>query len=296
MADRALRAAVRLGYAVLPVTSSDYPTVLRQIIDPPIVLWIRGDPGALQTQAVAIVGSRAASPTSLAVARSLARGLASAGLTTVSGMARGVDGAAHQGALEGGGRTIAVLGSGVDVPYPPEHEGLAERIAQAGAVISEFPPGTHPSARHFPLRNRVISGLSLAVVVVEASDKSGSLITARAALEQGRDVLAVPGNPLSGRHRGGHALIRDGARLVETVEDILEEVGWGLKSVPGERPAKSFSRDDLQSMMVSGDIYSVDDLAERSGKPAPEVLAELTELELGGRVARTEGGGFLKLD
>ena len=177
--------------------------------------------------AVAIVGSRAASAVALETAARLAADLAARGITVVSGLARGVDSAAHRGALETG-RTIAVLGSGLDRIYPREHAALADEIARAGLVVSEYPPGTPPLPFHFPMRNRLISGLSRAVVVIEASEKSGSLITAACALEQGRDVMAVPGNVLSGRNRGGHALIRDGAKIVECADDIVEELGLGV--------------------------------------------------------------------
>src|SRR5438445_10692595 len=189
----------------------------------------------MSAPAVAIVGSRAASPYALAVAEQLAHDLAACGLVVVSGLARGVDSAAHRGAPAGAGVTVAVLGSGVDVMYPPEHESLAEEIDKAGAVASELVPGTPPQPWFFPLRNRIISGLSRAVVVIEAGEKSGSLITARCALEQGRDVLAVPGNVLSGRNRGAHGLLRDGAKIVETADDILEELGMSTGTGVGAR-------------------------------------------------------------
>src|SRR6185503_8932588 len=174
---------------------------------------------------VALVGSRAASPYALAVAERLAADLAARGIVVTSGLARGVDSAAHRGALSTGGDTVAVLGCGVDVAYPREHRALIVDIAASGAVTSELVPGTPPQAQFFPRRNRIISGLSKAVVVIEAGEKSGSLITARCALEQGRDVLAVPGNVLTGRNRGAHALLRDGAKIVESADDILEELG-----------------------------------------------------------------------
>ena len=184
-------------------------------------LWVRGDACALARTAVAIVGSRRASPGSLDIAHRLASDLARIGLTIVSGLARGCDGAAHRGALEAGGITIAVLGSGLDVIYPPEHDALAEQIARQGALLSEFPPGAPPLPHHFRQRNRLISGLAHGVIVIEANDKSGSLITAGCALAQGREVMVVPGTVLAGRNRGGHQLIRDGAALVENAEDVL---------------------------------------------------------------------------
>jgi DNA processing protein len=210
----------------LPQHTPDYPALLARIADPPRRLWLRGDPSALAMPCVAIVGSRAASPYGLRVAEQLAADLARVGITVVSGLARGVDSAAHHGALTAG-RTVAMLGCGVDVIYPPEHEALAQRILEAhGALVSELPPGTPPRRGNFPRRNRLISGVSLAVVVVEASIRSGSLQTARFALDQGREVLAVPGPVVGERFRGSHGLLRDGAKLVESASDILEELWW----------------------------------------------------------------------
>ena len=206
-----------------------YSTALDAIHDPPPLLWIDGLVDVLRAPAVAIVGSRAASPYALEVARRLGADLARRGITVISGMARGVDAAAHRGALEGGGTTVAVFGCGVDVVYPREHGALAAEIRERGALVSEFPPGMPPYKGHFPQRNRIISGLSLAVVVVEAAEGSGSLITAEFAMEQGRAVLAVPGNVLGGRNAGAHALLRDGAKLVECADDILEEIASGVR-------------------------------------------------------------------
>src|SRR5262245_36821766 len=221
----ALRAsASRRGISVVAWNDPRYPAALLATSDFPPVLWFRGQLTALDAPAVAIVGSRAASAVALETATRLAADLASRGLTVVSGLARGVDSAAHRGAIAYG-RTVAVLGSGLDVVYPREHAALAGDIAREGAVLSEYPPGTPPRPFHFPQRNRIISGLSRAIVVVEAGERSGSLITAACALEQGREVMAVPGNVLSGRNRGAHALLRDGARIVECADDILEELG-----------------------------------------------------------------------
>ena len=205
----------------LDPSAPHYPARLRDIPDPPGRLWVRGDPRALARTSVAIVGSRRASPGSLDIAHRLASDLSRIGLTIVSGLARGCDGAAHRGALEAGGATIAVLGSGPDVIYPPEHDALADQIARQGAILSEFPPGAPPLPNHFRQRNRLISGLAHGVIVIEANDKSGSLITAGFALAQGREVMVVPGTVLAGRNRGGHLLIRDGAALVENAEDVL---------------------------------------------------------------------------
>lgn len=270
----------------------DYPPLLGTIPDPPPELWVRGRPDLLSAEAVAIVGSRAASPYALDIATSLAFDLARCGLVVVSGMARGVDGAAHRGALQASGATVAVLGSGVDVAYPEEHAELLDQIAAAGAVVSELPPGTPPLPHHFPLRNRIISGLSRAVVVVEAHERSGSLITARCALEQGRDVMAVPGNALSGRNRGSHALLKDGAKLVEGVDDILEELGLRRAPAVAVDAGNLFCHNGLMLNMQAGETYGLDDLGAVSGLPASELLPLLTELELKGEVIRTPGGRF----
>jgi DNA processing protein len=274
-----------------------YPAQLREIPDPPIVLWVRGDAKLLPQPSVAIVGSRDATPSGVAAARLLGRGLAEAGLLIVSGLARGIDGAAHRGALEGGGGTVGVLGCGADVTYPREHEKLYAEIAERGALVTELPPGMPPLPNHFPLRNRIISGLSLAVIVIEASEKSGSLITAKAALDQGRDVLVVPGGIASGRYRGSHALIKDGAPLVETVEDVLRELRWVAPPRPSSvQDGKLFDSNKLGGVMALGETYTVDDLVERTGMSAPAVLAELGRLEVQGAVSRFPGGNFVRID
>lgn len=276
----------------LAVGHPGYPSRLMELPDPPIVLWAMGHTVQLGRPAVAIVGSRRATPGGLAMARRLARDLAAAGLVVVSGMALGVDAAAHEGALEGGGVTIAVLGSGIDVVYPRNNGNLIRRLLGSGCVVSELPPGALPLPRHFPLRNRLISGLSLAVVVVEAAERSGSLITARMALEQGRDVLAVPGPVVSGCHRGCHALIKDGAGLVETADDVLAALGW-RQGLP-DRPAGAAT--GLAATMTVGAPVTVDELAGRANRPAAELLAELGALEIAGKVARMPGGLFVRLD
>jgi DNA processing protein len=248
---------------------------------------------------VAIVGSRAGSPYALSVAERLANDLAALGITIVSGLARGVDSAAHRGALAGG-TTVAVLGSGADVIYPPEHRALADQIAASGAIVSELPPGTEPRKVFFPLRNRIISGLSRAVVVVEAGEKSGSLITARCALDQGRDVLAVPGNVLSVRNRGGHALLRDGARLVESAVDVLQELGLERRR-PGRAAAASKGLaatgipDPILDTMVVGEPDDLEGIAARSGLEITRLLPRLLELEIAGLIARAGGGRFVRI-
>ena len=278
-----------------------YPTALAAIHDPPATLWVKGQIDALHTPSVAIVGSRAASPYALDVARRLAADLARRHVTIVSGMARGVDSAAHLGALDAGGTTVAVFGCGTDVIYPREHATLAELICGSGALVSEFPAGTLPLPYHFPRRNRIISGLSLAVVVVEAAEGSGSLITADFALDQGRAVLAVPGNILGGRNNGAHALLRDGAKLVECADDILEEfpagirdLGSGIEGRKESNRADPASQDPVLRCMTPGEPYDLDDLAGRSGIDRVRLLPRLLELELCNAVRRVEGGRFVR--
>lgn len=296
-AARLLAEAGRLGADL--ITSNDlapgrYPARLTEIADPPLALWRIG-PTGLDRPAVAIVGARDATPAGLVVAGELSRDLAAHGYTVVSGLAAGVDGAAHEAALAAGGQTIAVLGCGIDVVYPPRHHDLARRMAASGCLVSEFPPGTGPRPWHFPLRNRIISGLALAVVVVEASEHSGSLITARMALEQGRDVLAVPGSVASGRYKGCHALIRDGARLVESVDDVLEELeGIRPRSRDRADAPEASERGGLAPVMARGEPCTVDELAARTGRPVPELLADLGRLEIEGRVRRAPGGRFVR--
>jgi len=299
-AAAALRRAHDAGLTPIAWSDPRYPAALAAIIDPPPVLWTRGVVDALNMQAVAIVGSRAASTYALSVADRLAADLSARGVTIVSGLARGVDSAAHRGALSVGGVTVAVLGSGLDVIYPAEHAPLARDIEKDGAVLSESVPGTPPQSWLFPLRNRIISGLSRAVVVIEAGEKSGSLITARAALEQGRDVLAVPGNVLSGRNRGAHALLRDGAKIVESADDILEELGCGLagasSATRGALDGSKASRDPILGCLTPGEPSDLDEIAERSGLTPARLLPRLMELELQGSVARVGGGRFVLVD
>jgi DNA processing protein len=284
-ADRALADAAG---AMEPIGWFDprYPALLNCVADPPPVLWIQGNPAVLSEYAVAVIGSRAATPYALAVGARLAGELAERGVVVASGLARGVDSAAHRGCLQARGLTVAVLGSGLDNVYPPEHEDLAAEIAKTGALVSELGPGGAPLPDHFPLRNRIISGISLAVVVVEASEQSGSLITARCALEQGREVMAVPGSVLSGRNRGSHSLLKDGAKVVETADDILQELGWAFQASPAPPEPEA---DPVLARMESGESYQIDELSALTGFPTAELLPRLTELELTGRL--TTGGG-----
>ncbi len=262
------------------------------------MLWYEGHLSATEPPALGIVGSRAASAVAIETASRLAADVSALGITVVSGLARGVDSAAHRAALRAG-RTIAVLGSGVDRIYPAEHASLAKEIARDGLVVSEFPPGCPPLKHHFPMRNRLISGLSLGVVVIEASDQSGSLITASCALEQGREVMVVPGNVLTGRNKGGHALLRDGAKIVESADDIVRELGWcrAPDSTHGNeitRCYKAISGDPLIQQMAAGQPYDVDELTALSGLEPKRLLPRLLDLELRGFVRRAGGGRFLR--
>jgi DNA processing protein len=290
MAQHALQRAVTSRLRAVFRADPEYPAMLGQIADPPLVLWVRGDPRRLAHASVALVGSRAGTPYAMLVAERLAADLATRDVAVVSGMARGVDAAAHEGALSAGGITNAVLGNGADVVYPSEHRRLAMQIAATGAIVSELVPGTSPRAGFFPRRNRIISGLVRAVVVIEAGEKSGSLITARCALEQGRDVLAVPGNVLTGRNRGGHALLRDGARLVESVDDIMDELRL-------RAPARDDvgSRDPVLALLPQGEPVDLGWISSSSGLPAARILPQLLDLELEGVVRRVAGGRFVRV-
>jgi DNA processing protein len=292
--ERARRAEIR----VVAWNDPDFPTSLATLTDLPPVLWYQGQLAVAGLPAIAIVGSRAASAVAIETASKLAADVAALEIVVVSGLARGVDSAAHRAALRSG-RTIAVLGSGLDRVYPAEHLELAKEIARDGLVVSEFPPGTPPLPHHFPMRNRLISGLSLAVVVIEASESSGSLITASCALEQGRDVMVVPGTVLGGRNKGGHALLRDGAKIVETADDIVGELGWFDTSRSTDRRQitscdATASGDPLIGGMEPGQSYDADELAVLSGLEPRRLLPRLLELELRGLVRRVGGGRFLR--
>ncbi len=294
------------GNYLITLDDPDYPTLLREISDPPPVLFVHGDPERLQTPQLAMVGSRNPSFAGRQTAREFARFLARSGLTITSGLAIGIDAAAHEGALDaaGPGTTIAVAGTGLDRVYPGRHRELAHRIAGDGALVSEFPPGTAPRRENFPRRNRIISGLSLGTLVVEAAQRSGSLITARQALEQGREVFAIPGsihNPLA---RGCNGLIRQGAKLVETGQDVLEELGalvGGLKdhmhTSPDTAPLQADDLDpDYRQFLDSMgfDPVAVDTLIERNGLTPDVVSSMLLLLELDGYVSSAPGGRYCR--
>ena len=285
-ADRQLTRAAGAGLVPIAFGEVRYPPLLASIADPPPLLWVRGQVSALVKPAIGIVGSRAATTYALEMARRLAMDLASAGISVVSGLARGVDSSAHRAAVAARGTTVGVLGCGIDRIYPAEHKDLARDMQVMGAIVSEFPPQVPPLPHHFPMRNRIISGLSLGVVVVEAPEKSGSLITASSAAEQGRDVMVVPGPASGGRNRGGHLLIRDGAKVVETADDILQELNLsaGLAS-----PLPAFAA------LPETAEFTVDEVAAQTGELPNIVLARLLELELTGQIQRIGGGRFVRV-
>lgn len=284
---------------LLAESQPDYPQLLRTIYDPPGILFVRGSILPSDGLAVAIVGTRHATPYGLAQAERLAGGLARAGYAIVSGLARGIDAAAHRGALKAGGRTLAVLGSGVLNIYPPEHERLAGEVIAQGAVISESPPRSPPLAGAFPQRNRIVTGLSLGVIVVEASDRSGALISARHAMEQGREVFAVPGRIDNRMSRGCHRLIRDGAKLVESIDDVLEELGPLAIATPMAQgdgreirhPVELQLNEPEQAVLaaISDEPITIDEVVVACGLPVPNVLATISVLETR-RLIRRMGG------
>lgn len=304
--DRDCRWLEQSGHHLLSFKDAHYPCLLHEISDPPLLLFIKGDPDCLAAPQLGIVGSRNPTPDGRRLAREFAARLGRLGLTINSGLAMGIDAAAHEGALQAGAKTLAVFGCGPDRIYPKTHARLAARVEAHGALVSEFPPGTPPLAVNFPRRNRIISGLSLGILVVEAAMRSGSLITARCATEQGREVFAVPGTIHNPQARGCHHLIRQGAKLVETEQDILEELGPLLHvdsqaiSLQPNDPAPGdeteLPQNCRQLLDVLGDSpASVDILVERSGLTADAVSSILLLLELRGLIAPQPGGTYVRL-
>lgn len=312
MAQRELDAVRQIGGRTLALCEPDYPFRLRHIPDPPPVIHVVGEPALAARPVLAIVGSRNATVGGRKMARQIAREAGRAGMTIVSGLARGIDTAAHEASLDTG--TIAVLATGPEHVYPPENEGIYREISQNGAIVSEMPPGTKPLARHFPRRNRIVSGLAAGVLVVEAAQRSGSLITARLAAEQGRDVFAVPGSPLDARSAGSNALIRDGAELVTCADDILSAMAaytdrpdalplHPVRSSLVESPTPTepealavvaqSERDRILALLGHTPV-AVDALIQESGLPASTVQTVLLELDIGGLLSR-EGHGFVGL-
>lgn len=279
------------GFHVLPMDDPKYPERLREIESPPVVLYAWGELLEADLWAAAIVGTRRATPYGKAVAAELAAGLASSGVTVVSGLARGIDSIAHQSVLEAGGRTLAVLGSGLDQIYPPEHRNLAQSIARSGAVVSDYPLGTSPEGGNFPARNRIIAGLSLAVIVVEAGDSSGALITADFAAEQGRDVFAVPGRIYDRGSRGTNRLIASGAFPVTSVEDVLEVLNLDViaRTVPRKPALPEDATERRVLKVLTSEPIHIDELRARCELPIAELTAALSMLELRGQ-ARQVGG------
>lgn len=305
---------------IIAICDERYPPLLRQIHDPPEELYVRGDIAALQQPQFAIVGSRRASLAALRVTQLLAGQLSQAGLGISSGLALGIDGAAHRGALDAAGKTVAVIATGIDKIYPYRHRALAAKIVQHGCIVTEFPPGTPPRKANFPQRNRIISGMSLGVLVVEAALRSGSLITARTANEQGREVFALPWSMLHTGGKGCLQLLRDGAKMVQQVDDVLEELGplyeqyrqesgaadrQSGSPAPGDDvgagraqpvgseslPETTLSKDEEKLLLLLGDTISLlDDLVSASGRPIEQVLCVLGSLEIAGHIARANGG------
>ncbi|MGH8457157.1 MAG: DNA-processing protein DprA [Stenotrophobium sp.] len=297
--ERDLEWLARDRRTLIPINDPRYPPLLRECTGAPAALFCQGDPDLLPLPQVAIVGARSASPQGLENARAFAAELARRGLVITSGLALGIDGAAHRGALEADGFTVAVCGTGLDRVYPAQHRELAHQIALRGLLISEFPPGTPVRPENFPRRNRIISGLALGVLVVEAARESGSLITARIASEQGREVFAIPGSIHSPMARGCHGLIRQGAKLVETAEDILEEIAphiAGAKPVLSRTAAAELDPAHEKILGALGaDTLGVDQLVERTGLNVDALSGALLTLELEGRIAAAAGGAYQRL-
>jgi len=298
-----LRICREHGISIIPEVDPHFPRLLHEIHDPPAILFVHGDLVPDDAMAIAIVGTRHATNYGLRQAERLAGGLTRAGLTVVSGLARGIDAAAHRGALNAGGRTLAILASGVLNIYPPEHKELAEEVRASGAVISENPPHNEPVSGAFPQRNRLITGLSLGVVVVEAAERSGALISARHAMEQGREVFAVPGRVDSRASRGCHRLIRDGAKLVECVDDVLEELGPLVEAAPRSdgrvvhHPAELKLNEQERQVLdaIEKDPTSIDKVVETSGLPIHRVLATVSVLEMRRLIQRVSGNYIVRL-
>jgi DNA processing protein len=304
-----LRGLEAAGGEVITLADARYPSLLRETFDPPIVLYGKGDVArAFAQPAIAVVGSRHCSTYGRNVAEMLARELAERGITIVSGLARGIDSAAHKGALDGRGLTVAVMGTGLDSVYPKENQKLADRIIESGALLTEFVLQSPPLPQHFPFRNRVISGISLGVLVVEGAERSGSLITARMAMEQGRDVFAVPGNITSAKSFGPNTLIKDGAKLVQTWRDVVEELPFEIKAaiLATERAAGSPAQLAFDAValseaerallaLLSDDAATpIDELIETSGLARGDLMSALLALEMAGRIRQLPGKSFVK--
>ena len=292
--DRNMAWAEQPNQCILTLADADYPQALLEIADPPTLLYVRGNAALLQKRGLAVVGSRNATPQGQQTAETFARALAAKGIGIISSLALGIDAAAHRGALAANGETIAVIGTGADRIYPARNRELALAIAERGVIVSEFPLGTPAIASNFPRRNRIISGLSRGVLVVEAAPESGSLITARLAAEQGREVFAIPGSIHSPVARGCHKLIKQGAKLVETAQDILEELGSFAPPVPSPEPQAAAAENRILKAL-GHDPCDLDDLVARTGLGADLLLGDLLTLELDGLIATLPGGRYQRL-
>ncbi|MHB8760163.1 MAG: DNA-processing protein DprA [Thiobacillus sp.] len=290
--DAALAWLAQPGNALMTLGDADYPAALLEIPDPPAILYCKGRRELLGRPALGIVGSRNATPQGLRDAEAFALALSNAGLTVVSGLALGIDAAAHRGGLAGAASSIAVLGTGLDRIYPARNQALAHELAASGLIVSEFALGTPPLPGHFPRRNRLISGLSRGVLVVEAAPDSGSLITARVAAEQGREVFAIPGSIHSPLARGCHALIKQGAKLVESAADVLDELAWQQRLSP---PVLPQGEPDPVLDALDGAPTTLDSLAQKTGLTLDALSAKLLTLELDGRIAALPGGRYQKI-
>lgn len=293
--DAALAWAAQAGNHILTLADTAYPQALLTAADPPVLIYAKGDIGLLNRPAFAMVGSRNATKQGEANAEAFAQALADAGLTIVSGLAAGIDAAAHRGALKAKASTIAVVGTGCDRIYPARNEALAREIADKGVIVSEFPVGTPPLAANFPRRNRIIAGLARGCLVVEAARQSGSLITARLSAEAGREVFAIPGSIHSPQSRGCHALIKQGAKLVESAQDILEELRWEKIVNPGTVAPVPEAETDPVLVALGRDPCDLDTLSGRTGLGVDVLLARLLPLELDGRISQLPGGRYQRL-
>ena len=281
---------------IVTLADAEYPQALLNIPDPPLLLYVKGLLNLLNQPALAVVGSRNATPQGINNAEAFSRSLSEAGLCVVSGLAHGVDAAAHRGALQGGGSSIAIVGTGLDRIYPAANRDLAHALATDGAIVSEFPLGTPPLAANFPRRNRIISGLSAGTLVVEASLQSGSLITARLALEQGRDVFAIPGSIHAPQSKGCHQLIKQGAKLVERAQDILEELGYLAIPETAAGAVSSMESEPALLAHLGFDPVALDTLIARCGLTMAELSAMLLTLELDGRICVLPGGQYQRIN
>ncbi|WP_420265967.1 DNA-processing protein DprA [Candidatus Magnetominusculus dajiuhuensis] len=294
-ADKVIEKCEKEGIRILYYKDADYPPLLKQLADHPLILFAKGRVREEDRYAIAIVGTRKASHYGISVTERFTAQLVEMGFTIISGMARGIDTAAHRKAIQNNGSTIAVLGCGVDVVYPPESAWLYRRIIEEGAVVSEFLPGTKPLRENFPVRNRLISGLSLGVLVVEASQKSGALITAEFALEQGREVFAVPGNIMSSSFAGTHSLIQKGAKLVQSADDIVEELRHILKGFVKSTKKAEIALDAEEKRLcaqISYEPVHIDEIIRHSGVASNEVLTLLLGLEIKGVIKQIDGKKF----